>query len=234
MNRIEDFINAEAYEALPDGIIIYSTGNGALPLYANKAALDLLECASFEELCTFCHDNYLEFFHPDDYKHHINTIRLAWENAASYDHQVQYRVITKQGNTRLLRDSGKIIPIPGYQKCYICVLNEVDHQVNLGGETGDILTGLLSLGQFTQYCENLFRTKDIREKSQLYQIAYFNIRHFKDYNVEMGSKKGDVVIKTLGKTISKWSTTKVIARIGGDQFVALTRAHDMEERITNV
>ncbi len=234
MNPIEDFITIQAYEALSDGIIIYSTGSGAHPLYANQAALTLCECDSFEELCAYCHNDYLEFFHPDDYKHHIDTIQLAWKSTDNFEHHVQYRIISKQGNTRLLADSGKVISIPGYSKCYICVLTEVEHQFDLSGESGDILTGLLSLGQFTQFCENLFRTEGNRKDVQLYQIAYFNIRHFKDYNMEMGSKKGDVVIKALGDIISKWSTTKVIARIGGDQFVALTQARDMKERITNV
>lgn len=234
MDRITDDINVKAYELLSDGIIIYSTEDGAYPLYANEAALNLLGCDDLEDMRVHCNNDYLKFFHPDDYTHHKDMINLAWENEENFEHHVQYRIITKQGNIKQIGDSGKVIHIPGYSKCYICSLMEIEHQVNLGVDTGDRLTGLLSLGQFARYCENLLRTAENREKAQEYNILYFNIRRFKDYNVEMGSKKGDNVLNDLGNIILKWSTTKVVSRIGSDQFVVLSRSHEMKDRIKNV
>lgn len=223
------------YEILPNGILIYSIEKGcAHLLYANCAALKIFECKDVAEMREICHDNYLNFFHKEDYRHHIPTIRIAWENEKQFHHHVQYRVITKNNEIRFVNDHGRVVNIPGYQKCYVCVLTPLDRQITYSVDVSDRLTGLLGMGQFIQYSENFLKTKDSQGDTVKYHIAYLNIRHFKNYNVEYGSEKGDVVLKNFASIISKWSTTKVVTRINGDQFVAISKSEEMNERIHHV
>ncbi len=234
MSDIAKYMDLQFAEMLSDGLIVYSTGDAAKLLYANKAALDIFGCENLEDMVRTCRGDYLNFFHPEDYRHHADTARLAWGNEDNYEFHAQYRVVTKSGAIKMLSDSGKAIDIPGQQKCYLCVLTEIDHHEYFSLGTTDQLTGLLSLGQFIQYCENFLHTHENRDNAKFYNVVFFNIRRFKDYNVEFGSKKGDFVLQTLGRIITKWSRTHVVARMGGDQFVAFSGSDELEERIQNV
>ncbi len=224
-------MDLDTLEQLPNGIIIYSAEDEAKLLYANTAALKICECESFEEMLTVSGGNYLNFFRPEDYGHHRPTIQLAWDSDQNFEHHAQYRIITGRHHVRLLNDEGRVIQIPGYRKCYLCSITLLDRQINYALDTTDRLTGLLGLGQFIQYSESFLKTAAAESDSGSYQLAYFNIRRFKNYNVEYGSAKGDQVLRDLAKIILDWSATKIVTRISADQFAAISKVRERNEHI---
>ena len=60
-------------------------------------------------------------------------------------------------------------------------------------------------------------------------IATFDIDHFKSVNDEFGHEVGDQVLAHLGAVLAeKTRTTDVVARTGGEEFVALLPGTDVD------
>ncbi len=227
MDAVSESVDVRTLDLLSDGVIIYSTEDGARLLHANRAALQICDCETFEDMLSFCQGDFLNFFHPEDYRHHIDTIKLSWGADDSFEHHAQYRIVTKKNNIKLINDTGRVISIPGHARCYICVLTAMDRQISYASDSSDPLTGLLSMGQFVQYSESFLKTVGSRPGAGQYRIAYFNIRKFKAYNLEHGISKGDQVLKGVADIISEVFSQGITGRIGADQFVAISDADGM-------
>ena len=90
----------------------------------------------------------------------------------------------------------------------------------------DQLTGVLNRRGFE---ERLQVELDRASREQAYMgIATFDIDHFKLVNDEFGHKVGDQVLAHLGAVLASMTrTTDVVARTGGEEFVALLAGTDV-------
>ncbi|CAN2045291.1 Diguanylate cyclase/phosphodiesterase [Candidatus Magnetomoraceae bacterium gMMP-1] len=68
--------------------------------------------------------------------------------------------------------------------------------------------------------------------NQIFAVMYFDLNYFKPFNDYFGFGQGDRVIRFLAMllkdVISSWDLKSFIGHIGGDDFVALCRAQDVE------
>lgn len=82
----------------------------------------------------------------------------------------------------------------------------------------DILTRLPNIYGFYEQIDKLIAANEISK----YTAFYFNLYEFKTINDSVGQKSGDKVIKIYARTIAGFCDgNETIARIGGDNFVAL-------------
>lgn len=84
----------------------------------------------------------------------------------------------------------------------------------------DVLTGLPNSRGFVIYAQELIRTGEIMQ----YNGFYFNLSHFSLVNKRFGGKESDVIISRYAKDIHGFlQDGECIARLGGDNFVALVK-----------
>jgi diguanylate cyclase (GGDEF)-like protein len=84
----------------------------------------------------------------------------------------------------------------------------------------DMNTGLMnSRAFFQQATAELLRAKRYKRP---FTLAYIDIDNFKQINDQLGHLSGDMVLKSVADTMrTRLRNTDLIARIGGDEFVAL-------------
>lgn len=93
--------------------------------------------------------------------------------------------------------------------------NKLNHLANR-----DALTGLFNRRHFFEFA-NLIIKRAKRSKSSLCLLV-FDIDHFKSINDEFGHMAGDAVIRETAKILLETlRETDLIARLGGEEFVAL-------------
>jgi diguanylate cyclase (GGDEF)-like protein len=84
----------------------------------------------------------------------------------------------------------------------------------------DVLTGLLNRRAFEEYGEKLLALAK-RERKKV-ALLFLDLLKFKCINDECGHEMGDLVLKVLGSRLEKvFRESDVVARFGGDEFVAL-------------
>jgi diguanylate cyclase (GGDEF)-like protein len=86
--------------------------------------------------------------------------------------------------------------------------------------TTDSLTGLLNrhgfMARFEEECRRCQRLESVGA------LLFFDLNRFKALNDEYGHDAGDILLKEVGQRIkSSLRRTDVVARIGGDEFIAL-------------
>lgn len=100
----------------------------------------------------------------------------------------------------------------------------------------DLLTGLLNRRGFNERVplELAFSAR----RATSVAIASFDVDHFKSVNDEWGHDVGDKVLARFGRVLAEQArTTDLVARIGGEEFVALlpdtdlAAAHEFAERV---
>lgn len=100
-------------------------------------------------------------------------------------------------------------------------------QLNMRQMT-DYLTSLPNTAYFTKFCNEL----NIRGVLKEYTIIFSNLRNFNYINQQMGSRVGDTVLKEYSKKLKDfYGSDELIARFGGDNFVAVLKNENVERYI---
>lgn len=90
----------------------------------------------------------------------------------------------------------------------------------------DIDTGAASMGAFMQYGGMLLRSGRLAD----YYAFFYNIHNFKYVNKIFTYSEGDVVLRKYTRTVMDLiGADGLLARLGGDNYVALIRKERMEE-----
>lgn len=95
----------------------------------------------------------------------------------------------------------------------------LSHTIREMGMT-DISTGLPNTRGFTRYAQELIQTKEIVQ----YNGVFFNLSHFSLVNKRFGGKESDLILARYSKTVREFlGDGECVARLGGDNFMALIR-----------
>jgi diguanylate cyclase (GGDEF)-like protein len=90
----------------------------------------------------------------------------------------------------------------------------------------DILTKLPNTRGFTRYAQELIQTREIVQ----YKGFFFNLSHFSLVNKRFGGKESDLIFARYAKVVRDFLRDgECVARLGGDNFMALIRKERTQE-----
>ncbi len=94
---------------IPGGFLIYANNETEKILSVNEMLLDIYECSSLEEFLDLTGGSFAGMVHPEDYQEVSRTIvQQINESNANLDF-VKYRIVTKKGNIKNVRDYGHLV-----------------------------------------------------------------------------------------------------------------------------
>ena len=98
---------------IPGGFFIYTDDESEKLLSVNEMVLDIYECDTVDEFIELTHGSFAGMVHPDDYDSVRKSIyEQIVANARKTDY-VRYRVITKTGKEKQVRDYGRLVHVEG-------------------------------------------------------------------------------------------------------------------------
>ena len=114
-----------------------------------------------------------------------------------------------------LVNGGVVVAARGLRRGRDRLVNELERVASTDG-----LTGLANRGTFEQVAERLVRRAQIDQTPLA--LVLFDIDHFKQLNDTHGHAAGDQALRGFAATLQQQSRpTDLIARIGGEEFVAV-------------
>ncbi|WP_051233905.1 EAL domain-containing protein [Butyrivibrio sp. NC3005] len=93
----------------------------------------------------------------------------------------------------------------------------------------DELTGLMNKRCFIEFAQELVESDLFY--SNKYSLIYFNLVHFKYYNVKYSTKEGDKVLIEVGKILKENFEESLVSRFSDDHFVVFTNELNISDRI---
>ncbi len=95
----------------------------------------------------------------------------------------------------------------------------------------DLMTGVANLEALMQFATKLIAQKQIQE----FDVVFFNIHNFKYVNKVFSYEQGDVILRNYASQVQGLlKEDEMVARLGGDNFVAIIRKEHQEEIINKL
>ncbi len=166
-----------------------------------------------------------------------NTLRVLYDAPEGHDYMSHSRILRNQDKGTF---SFAAFPIKGYSFSpedkssldfliksihSLVVKTTLAEQLNRRQFT-DYMTGLPNNAFFMKFSNNL----SMRGNLNNYTLIFSNLKNFNYINQQYGSQVGDVVLKEYSlKLLGFYGKDEVIARFGGDNFVALIKKENVEK-----
>ena len=219
-------------KAMPGGIISGYAKDGFPIQFVNDKYLELLGYSSYEEFYEDAEGMGATHIHPDD-RDMVNA-----EIMNSYDEEVQYgieyRIRHKDGHYIPVYDIGKKMVTPNNEEVIICVIYDMTKDAKLKEilrqeSYYDNLTGVYNRNGGIKTIE-----KELDSVSA-FSFAFFDVDNLKSLNDIYSHSAGDDALKYFAKVLRKCFDEKtILARIGGDEFIAFFEDKRDRERIISV
>jgi diguanylate cyclase (GGDEF)-like protein len=189
--------------------------------------------------------------HPDDLAFADQPMHEAFAGERHY--LTQYRIVTPAGDIRHIRAHGAVHRTPAGTQRLVGASWDVSEDVALHTELQDArtraeaqndqlraarrtlehqslhdaLTGLPNRRFLDQFME----AAQTMDKANRLAFIHFDLDRFKEVNDTLSHAAGDEVLKVVtGRVLKLISHDEFVARIGGDEFVAVTSGEAPEER----
>lgn len=108
-NPKETFGAESILSMMPGGFFIYANNEDEKLLTVNETLLTIYECDNLDEFLTLTGGSFKGMVHPEDYDYISKSIDEQIERNDSDMDFVQYRIITKKGTVKYVRDYGRLI-----------------------------------------------------------------------------------------------------------------------------
>ena len=174
--------------------------------------------------------------------HGFNDFRVLYESPDGFDLSAHSRMFKSPAKGTV---SFAVFPSVGYRwndeekasldfltkNLYIVLAKaRVTEMLNMRQLT-DFLTNLPNTSYFMKFCNEL-NAKGILNQ---YTVIFSNLKSFNYINQTLGSQAGDTVLKEYGKKLTDfYKQNELIARFGGDNFVAILRNENVENYLNYI
>ncbi|MBQ7358512.1 MAG: EAL domain-containing protein [Lachnospiraceae bacterium] len=108
-NPKETFGAESILSMMPGGFFIYANNESEKLLTVNETLLTIYECDDLDEFLELTKGSFKGMVHPEDYERISDSINEQIERNDTDMDFVQYRIITKKGAVKNVRDYGKLI-----------------------------------------------------------------------------------------------------------------------------
>jgi len=95
---------------IPGGFLIYADNENEKILSVNEMLLDIFECETVEEFIELTQGSFAGMVHPEDYPEVRRSIAVQISANDRKMDFVKYRIITKKGKIKYVRDYGRLVP----------------------------------------------------------------------------------------------------------------------------
>lgn len=95
---------------IPGGFLVYADDESQKIVSVNEMLLDIFECENVEEFIELTHGSFAGMVHPEDYSDVRRSIMVQISANDKNTDFVKYRIVTKKGNVKFVRDYGRLVP----------------------------------------------------------------------------------------------------------------------------
>lgn len=167
---------------------------------------------------------FLERIHPDDRQSVISAVDNAVKNKKVYD--IEHRIVTPSGKIRYVHEIGDVtFDKDNNPLRMIGTVIDVSERKLVDDRIKhlayyDALTNLPNRTLLMDRLDVLMATS--KRNSEKFAVLFIDLDGFKNVNDLYGHKMGDKVLNTIAERFEKITRDMdTIARIGGDEFIAL-------------
>jgi len=117
----------EVSEGIPGGFMsVYVDGLGIISV--NRELLSICECESIDEFREFSGNCLRNIVHPDDFDTASESVKkqITTEN---FLYNTEYRIVTKKGNIRYVRDYGRFVKTEKYGEIYFIFIYDITDEI---------------------------------------------------------------------------------------------------------
>ncbi len=227
-HKITDLINVDQ---LPGNVIVLRGGTTMEILYANDATVQLFECRSQDDFALLTHGDFYEVIEAGEAEKLKKLVAMAKGHHLQTEHRVCYHVHTASGALKSIDDIGKVTTIPEFGEVVISMLIENDDKTVLLSETRDHITGLMNMGQFLRFSEDILRNADDLYTYSDNRFVFLNIRNFKSYNIQNGTEMGDQALCAVARLMKQAFPEDFLSRFSSDHFAILSNSPHVLGRV---
>ena len=109
---------------MPGGFFVYANTESEKLVTVNQTLLDIFECKTLDEFLELTHGSFKGIVHPEDYEEISASINSQIEKSKANLDFVKYRIITKTGKVKNIRDYGRLVHNHGDVDLYYVFLVE--------------------------------------------------------------------------------------------------------------
>ncbi len=226
LDVINHSIQNSILHAMPGGIFIYRADTHDI-LYANDRFLAMLGYDSLEALTQSRGYTFDDILSASDKERVF--LEIEHQLRQSLIGFVDFKAITKQGPLRYMEIFCRTTTLPDYG--HVIVAFAVDAEAKYLTYSTDRLTALPGQRRFLEYAAKWFKLASMNPASPPIVILYFNLCHFKSYNIHFGLDAGDALLLHMAETLRECFPNDFIARFSDDHFVVLTYDIDLQNRV---
>ena len=224
-----DFMR-HTYENFPIGVFVYGDDEQGEIVYTNPRMLALCDCKNergFRELTGgslfgMIHKNRTLLL--DDIKDQLHASKDRFT--------LNCMIVTGNGSCRPVELAGHVEDEKtGSHLIHVFVINE---KGRLPSYEVDPVTGLPGMRRFIAAAHEVVRENAQKSHPDRLYLLFFNISHFKMFNVNYGITAGDKFLKMMGESIRQVFSDLFISRFDVDHFMVLAEGGDIDRCLKEV
>ena len=212
--------------AMPGGVFIYRADTHDI-LYANDRFLTMLGYDSLDTLIKERGNTFDDLICADDRARVFQEI--SHQSQQSSIGCIDFKAITKENPPRYMEIFCRTHTLPDFGR--VTVVFAVDAEAKYLAYSTDRLTELPGQRRFLEYAAKWFKLSSMNPASPPIAILYFNLCHFKSYNIHFGLDAGDALLLHMAEKLRECFPDDFIARFSDDHFVVLTYDIDLQNRV---
>lgn len=226
---IKDASNAEYhafYDQLSSGIFLIRADEKEEIVFANRAALEIYDCESFEELRNLTAGVFRGMIRPESYR----PLKVLIQKGAPFT-KLYYEFFSAKKHFRMAEGTLSCISGDLESPLYLLQLYSINGRME---SYSTDFTGLLSPQDLCHKAYSAARKNQKNGKFADFVPVYFDIANFSTYNRSFGIQQGDLCIKKVADTLKEVFPDGLLGHLSADNFAAILPRENLESKIQKI